>query len=717
MSTGKRDIRVAISADFLKAFSVIPRQQQGKVREFIDKFRAAPTSAGIHYEKIAGAQDPHLRSVRIDQTYRGIVFQPEAGNVYLLLWVDHHDEAYQWAANKLFRVHPETGALQVIQVEALSESAAAAGPPQKEKPGVFGKFRDRELVKLGIPDALLPAVRALQTEADLDGAAGKMPQEAYESLYMLAAGYSIEEVYREVESRRPPVPVDTGDIAAALDNPDSKRRFYVVEDALELQELLSAPLEQWRVFLHPSQRRIVEMQANGPMRLLGGAGTGKSVVAMHRAKWLAQTVFTNPNDRILFTTFTRNLAMDIRENMRKLCPVELLKRIEILNLDAWVGQFLQQNGYSYRVVFNQDIGPLWQNAMNMAPAELNLDPSFFRDEWENVIQEQGVATCDEYMAASRIGRGVRLNRIARKQVWPVFEEYRAQLNEHRFKELTDAVRDARLILENRGDILPYRAVVLDEAQDMGAEVFRLLRQIIPASRCEHGNDLFIVGDAHQRIYGRKVVLSRCGVEVRGRSRKLLVNYRTTDETRRWAVRLLEGRPIDDLDGGTDDQKGYKSLMHGPGPSVRAFPSFGSEVGFLADHLKRLADENVPQDTICVIARTNDLLAQYQGALAAKGIQLHRITRTASDDRSKPGVRLATMHRVKGLEFDYIIIAGVTEGIVPLRLASSDEGSVLAQEESETRERALLYVAATRARREVLVTCHGKPSEFLKLKPS
>ena len=443
-----------------------------------------------------------------------------------------------------------------------------------------------------MPEILLPLVQKIKTQEELDQLSAQLPQEAYEALFFLASGYSLEEVFREMEkpAEAPPA-IDTSDYAVALENPDSRRRFFVVEDDLELTAMLSAPLEKWRVFLHPSQRRLVERDWNGPVRVLGGAGAGKTVAAMHRAKWLAQQAFTGANERILFTTFTRNLAADIRENLLKICSEEAMRRIEVVNLDKWVSDFLHRYGYHYEIDYGARTASLWEQALNIAPGDLPLPTSFYREEWERVIQPQGVSSLDEYIKASRIGRGVQLNRSGRKAVWPVFEEYRVLLNERRLREGDDAMRDARLLLETKGDILPYRAIVVDEAQDMGTQAFRLLRQMLPGG--DRQNDLFIVGDAHQRIYRHKVVLGQCGVNIRGRSRKLKINYRTTEETRRWATNLLEGVSIDDLDAGLDDQGGYKSLLHGEAPIVRNFFSFREEIDFITKYFRQVESEGDP----------------------------------------------------------------------------------------------------------------------------
>jgi superfamily I DNA/RNA helicase len=522
------------------------------------------------------------------------------------------------------------------------------------------------------------------------------------------SGYSLDEVFREMEKPEEEVPVDQKDFVAALENDDSKRRFYVIDEAKDLAEVLNAPLDQWRIFLHPKQRRLVSMQANGPVRILGGAGTGKTVVAMHRVRYLAEEVFNKKEDRILFTTFTRNLATDIQENLRKLCSVDVLSRIDVVNLDAWVANFLRGQGYRHQVVFDEDENDAWNYALNQAPSELGLTPSFYRSEWEQVIQAQNITDADQYVKASRIGRGTKLRRDAKKRIWPVFQEYRAQLNEQGKKEYIDLLRDARGLIQSKGISLPYRALIVDEAQDMSAEAFRLLRAIVP----ETPNDLFIVGDAHQRIYRHRVALGQCGINIRGRGKKLKINYRTTEEIRRAAVSLLEGREIDDLDGGADQQKGYVSLTHGQPPVVRRFASFAEEIAFLKQHIEGLQQEGAPLESVCVVARTKHLLEGYISQLQVAGFDTYEIKRNAAEQRAKPGVRLATMHRVKGLEFEHVIVVAANRGILPLEITVDDAEDAVAKRNADTSERSLLYVALTRARRSAAITSYGLLSPFI-----
>ncbi len=271
--------------------------------------------------------------------------------------------------------------------------------------------------------------------------------------------------------------------------------------------------------------------------------------------------------------------------------------------------------------------------------------------------------------------------------------------------------DAYQLLAQKGQDLPYCAVVVDEAQDMGYQAFRLVRRIIPAESGK--NDIFIVGDGHQRIYRHKVVLGQCGVNIRGRSRKLRINYRTTEENRGWATSLLKGIPVDDLDGGADDQKGYKSLLHGENPVVLHFGTSREETDYIVSVLRKCEANDQDLTSICIVARTNSLLEQYRADLESADIETHIIHRNEAEKRSVPGVRLATMHRIKGLEFETVIIAAVNEGIVPLVAAVNDTDDPVVRKASENRERALLYVAATRAKREVVVCSFGAASRLLK----
>ena len=701
--------RLAMSSDFLEAYAFLPKPQQRKVRTLITQFTADPTSPGLNYERVQAADN--LRSLRIDRSYRAIVLKPDSGSVHLMLWADKHDEAYDWARRHHCRVNPETGALQVYEPQESSRAAGSVDVPADfaPQPGPFAVLRDRQLRRLGVPGAMLAEVRALDGEAALETIQKRLPLEAYEDLFYYLAGDSYEDLIRAREV--PDDEVDPDDIAKALERMESRGRFVVVENEMELEEVLNAPLEKWRVFLHPSQRRLVERRWNGPVRVLGGAGTGKTVVAMHRARWLARNL--PEGGRILFVTFTRNLAADIENNLRSICSPQEMRRIDVTNLDRWVHSFLRRQNYDFQIVYNRGQAPwkeVWQQALALGDAGLNLSDAFYEDELDQIVLAHGITTEAEYLRVSRRGRGTPLRRAQRARVWPVFEDYRLNLSLQGGKEMDDAYRAAAALLTDDRGGRGYAAAIVDEAQDMGTQAYRLLRALVP----EGPDDLFIVGDGHQRIYGRsRVVLGRCGIRIVGRSRKLRLNYRTTEETRSWAVRLLDGREIDDLDGGRDDHRGFKSLTHGPTPQMFVFDSSEQQSAFMVRWLRDLAERGESLRSTCIVARTRAERDTVKHAIQDAELPVVVLEKDLPDDTGGDAVRLATMHRVKGLEFDRVIMASVNEGLVPLPQVMRGRADDSAREWAETEERALVYVAATRARKELLVLSHGRASAFVR----
>ncbi len=690
-----------MSADFLAAFAKLPAKQQRGVRTMIARFERDSTASGLNYERIANAQDPNMRSLRIDKGYRAIILKPAEGNLHMLLWADKHDNAYIWATRHRCSINSETGALQVYEplpaAPPFMETAAAG------EPAIFGKLRHRQLVRMGVPADMAAEVLDIRDEAALESMAPRLPVEAYDALFLYMAGDSYEQIILDRET--PPESIDTTDFDAALTRDDSRSRFVTIDNDIELEAMFNAPLERWRVFLHPS-RQLVERHWNGPVRVLGGAGTGKTVVALHRARWLARKL--PEGERVLFTTFTRNLAADIENNLRTICTPEEMKRIEVTNLDRWVQRFLRGKRYRFRLVFDRD-RQSWRVALAKKPHDLPFSDVFYANEWEQVIQSNGVTTREEYLRIPRTGRGVRLTRAVRARIWPVFEEYRAQLAERGIMEVADCYRASATLLEQDRAGANFASVIVDEAQDMSASAWRLIRSIVPRGR----DDIFVVGDAHQRIYSRhRVVLGRCGIEIRGRGRKLRLNYRTTEQTRRWASGVLERRSIDDLDGGADDNNGIRSITHGPEPRIKHFDNRTSQATWLVAYLTQLMDRDEPLRSVCIVSRTRNERDAIQDELSDAEIPVEVLEADAPDSSSS-GVRLATMHRVKGLEFDRVVIASANEDTLPLPAAvNATEADSTERIAAETAERALLYVSATRAKKELTLLSFGTPSSFL-----
>lgn len=656
--------KVALAQDFLVNLATLTSSVQGKVLKWALRFQSDPTANGINYEPINGARDKNLKSVRIDQDWRGIVFKPTAGDVYVLMYVDHHDAAYKWAEGRRVAVNPTTGALQVFAVESLVEPALAqarqaAQPPAEPasaspdtlpsvRAPIFAALSDQELLSIGTPEALLPQIRSIHSETELDALQGYLPVEAYEGLFLIAAGDSVSDVLVSRETRVDRQ-IDTEDFATAIETPESQSRFVVVADEETLTAILNAPLAQWRVFLHPTQRKLAQGDRSGPVRVLGGAGTGKTVLAMHRAKWLAEQRAT-AEKKVFFTTFTRNLAADIEENLKTLCSPAVMHKIEVQNLDAWVHGFLRRHKYEHKIIYNRKQGEAaeaWQRALTLQDGSLAFPPGFYEEELERVVLAQGVSSRDEYRLAKRTGRGIVLTRGKRDAIWPVFEEYRAQLASRKLKEVDDAYRDAVFLLQDKPQA--YSSIIVDETQDFGPQALRLLRAMVPNSP----NDLFFVGDGHQRIYSRnRAAMSACGIDIRGRSKKLYLNYRTTEEIRRLAVATLEGCEVDDLDEGSDEVKRYKSLSHGPAPQTLDFQHLEDALDNLHSLLKTSLAEG---RSVCVIVPTKHDVNAVHGSLKTGKISA---TILGPDERDQPdskSVRIATMHRAKGLEFDEVVL--------------------------------------------------------------
>ncbi len=689
--------KIAMSDDFLRSFAAIPRDHQQAVLGFLAKFRHNPMATGINYEKLSDGATPNMHSVRMGDNYRGIVLKPDMGNVYCLLWVDRHDDAYEWARRHRVEIHPDLGSIQVFAVEEVqAEAEPQHTPPQTAgDTTLFAALKDREIRRLGVPADKLPLVRAVQGEAVLDSLEHVLPDEAFEALFMFAAGESYEKIVADLEA---PERIDTSDFGAALERDASKRHFVVLTDDSDVQALMAAPLERWRVFLHPSQRKLVERTWSGPVKVTGGAGTGKTVVAMHRAAYLARLYKDLPGKPIIFTTFTKTLADDIRQHVRQICTPQEYEKIQVVHLDQWAVGLLRRFGYKQDVLYDEEERcRLWQAAMAALPESVTLSRPFVRAEYERVVLPQGCETAEEYMRARRVGRGGQLSRAQRKAIWPVFAEYREQLRAADRCEPESAFHDTCSLIRRESAALGIRCMIVDEGQDISAAAFELIRTAVPVAE----NDLFIVGDAHQRIYRHRVVLGRVGIEVRGRSRTLRVNYRTTDEIRRWACAQLEGCTIDDLDGDMASWKGYRSLTHGSPPEILTSASVAEDIEHIRGILRQGAEDDIAYQQVCITARTNKELAGYADALQQQGIAQLKLDRDTADDQKIAGVRLATMHRIKGIEFSVVVLAGYRSPHAYAETFARDEDAGVT-EETETAERCLLHVAATRAREHVYI---------------
>lgn len=668
------DVKIIVSNDVIKGITRLPNAVQTKALEFMLKFQTDPRSPGINYERINAARDKNLRSVRIDQAYRGIIFQAPKENVFIWLHVDKHDDAYDWAVKHKMSINPVNGALTLTNLTFVEETVKKAVAPAPTQPNpIFEELSDRDLMALGVPEEMLPAVRTLRSEGDLDALQQELPVEAYEGLFLVLAGDTISSILGTRETRVDQ-DIDTEDYATAVERDESRSRFYVVEGENDLQEILSAPLEQWRVFLHPTQRRLATRHFSGPSRVLGGAGTGKTVLAMHRAKHLASTL-VGTTKKLLFSTFTTNLALDIEDGLKSICTDEQLRHIEIINLDALVYRLLKAKRYEHEIAFDFEAKcrQLWESVMVDFDPSLGVDRNYVREEFEQVVLAQGLTTRDDYREAPRKGRGVMLSRKKRDSLWEIFENYRLQLSAKGLKEPDDAYRDACTLLAGEGDT-HYAHAVVDETQDFGPQALKLIRALVPQGT----NDLLFVGDGHQRIYAKnRATMSSCGIDIRGRARKLYLNYRTTEEIRLEAISLLEGVEVDDLDGGSDEIVRYKSLLHGPKPDRIQGASMEAVHEGLVEFIRRALEEN--QDTkIGVMANTTRLRDQLASHIREAGYKVATVNHRERLSRKDAQIFAMTLHRAKGLEFDAV--------------------TVVVNKELNEDMRKLVYVGMTRAKR-------------------
>jgi len=712
--------RVSYDIGCMKSLKKLPDKVAVKFMEMMTRYMTDPSAKGLNLETVEGAKDSAIKSLRLDQGYRAIAF--EFGQDIMFVHVNEHDKAYRWAEGRRVKLDPDTNRIRVI--EQLDTEALNAPAPAER---LFAKISDKRLKALGIPEEELPAVRLIDNSETLEAAEERFDPLTYQVLYALAAGYTDDEVYAltgipsETETAAP-APKAELTFEKLIETEESRQTIFIPESEAELRRVFEEGLEGWRVFLHPDQRKNAYRDYNGPAMVRGGAGTGKTVVAMHRARYLADQIRKDParkGQRILVTTFTTSLAQDIEANLKTLCPDHLAEsppRIEVINLDRWVSQFLKRKNFERKVAYFQDtrerLDDIWREVLDDYPLPEGLSEAFVKSEWAQIVQAKGLTEQRDYLKASRAGRGTPLDRRKRLALWDIFTVYRARLVSVGLAEPDDAYREATILLAAEAPNLPYSAVIVDEAQDMGEQAFKLIRAIVPPSAAGDRNSIFIVGDAHQRIYARKASMSACGINVRGRSHKLRLNYRTTHEIRVWAVSILEGVSVDDLDEGTDNLRGYVSLFHGPAPALVACRSEAEELKGLTAWIKAQSDNKIKLDDIGVLCSKRADVERVRNALASAGVETVLLQAGHADDRSLPGVRITTMHRAKGLEFSAVAIPFMSAGGFPPAGVLKNAVDAADKADIVDQYRSLLHDAATRARKTLRISWSGQPTDLI-----
>lgn len=627
-------------------------------------------------------------TVRVSQDIRIVIHK--SGEDLLLAYVGHHDDAYRWAERKRLVPHERTGAMQFVEVPVVTATsdeivevvaeARALLPPQTLP---FASLTNDQLLDVGVPRDWLEPVRDT-AEDDMFELLEKLPAEAAEALLDHATGGSIEDHVA-------PVALPADDPFA---HPDALRRFRTIENVEELQAALDQPFAKWAVFLHPAQRALVEREWTGPARVSGSAGTGKTIVALHRAVHLARA---DDNARVLLTTFSKPLAGALAKKLDVLTEPspELRERVDVRALDQAAHELFTAHFGQPNLATSSQVRTAIADARRAGLGGA-LTPEFLFEEWSELVDAWNVTDADNYATIPRLGRRTRLGAQQREAAWSVFAFVRRRLEDR--KLVTWAELYARLTEHAVGGArLPYDYVVVDEAQDLSVAQVKFLAAIAR----ERGGALFLAGDIGQRIFHLPFSWARLGLDIRGRSHSLKVNYRTSHQIRVAADRLLPAS-ITDLDGIVEGRRGTVSVFDGPEPDVRIVQDIAAEraavAAFIADRLGEGADD----DEIGILVRGEGQLARARAALEAAGL----------DPRRESRVTVATMHGAKGLEFRAVAVMACDEDVLPDPVRLAGIGDMAELEAAFETERHLLYVACTRARDHLLVSAVAPGSEFL-----
>ena len=679
-----------IANTFADSLAKLTGQEQKSVKTTAFDLQLNPANPGMQFHRLDKSKDPNFWSVRVSRDIRLIVHRTETS--LLLCYVDHHDNAYKWAERRKLETHPKTGAAQLVEVrETVKEITipkyVEAGAPAK--PLLFAGVSDDALLRYGVPAEWLNDVRLVNEDSLLE-LADHLPSEAAEALLNLAVGAAPQVVSFVSEGADP------------FDHPDAQRRFRVMANVEELERALEYPWEKWTVFLHPAQRQSVEREYNGSARVSGSAGTGKTIVALHRAVFLART---NPDARVLLTTFSDTLANALSRLLRRLIHNEprLAERLEVHAMNA-IGQRLYELNFSCPNIASRAVilELLTEAAGEVDERKFSLH--FLMTEWEQVVDAWQLKTWEEYRDVMRLGRKTRLPESRRVVLWSVFERVRSEL------KARDLVTESEIFSRLASKLTktkrpPFEFTVIDEAQDVSVPQLRFLASL-GAGR---SNSLFFAGDLGQRIFQQPFSWKALGVDIRGRSRTLRINYRTSHQIRMQADRLL-GPELSDVDGNVDERRGTISVFNGAKPTIEVFGTLEEEIKTISEWLSERAEEGVKPHEVGIFVRSTAELERARAAVDCAALPYRVLDENV--ETASGYVSVSTMHLAKGLEFRAVVVMACDDEVIPLqeRIETVTDDTDL--EEVYNTERHLLYVACTRARDHLLVTSVDPASEFL-----
>ena len=679
-----------IADTFTDSLAKLTGNEQKAVKTTAFDLQINPSQPGLSFHKLEKVRDPNFWSVRVSRDIRIIVHRSQ--QILVLCYVDHHDDAYQWAERRKLETHPKTGAAQLVEVrervqEIIVPTYVVTEQSPSPNPPLFADIAESDLLGYGVPSEWLDDVKGVTEEDALLELAGHLPAEAQEALLVLATGGVPDRPLQKVEGADP------------FSHPDAQRRFRIMANAEELERALEFPWEKWTVFLHPTQRQVVERDYSGPFRVSGTAGTGKTVVAIHRTAFLARA---NAEARVLLTTFSDVLADALRTKLRRLLHNEprLMERVEVAAIET-VGERLYQAQIGIpKIATREQIHEI----LGSQAGENNFSLRFLLSEWESVVDAWQLDSWEDYRDIRRLGRRTRLPVERRSVLWTIFEQLKAEL---RVQGLVTRAEMFRLLTKNLDEHRnpPFDFVVVDEAQDISVAQLRFLA----ALGGDRPNNLFFAGDLGQRIFQTPFSWKALGVDIRGRSRTLKLNYRTSHQIRTQADRLL-GPEVTDVDGNVEDRRGAVSAFNGETPVIRLFDTEKEENEAVGMWLIERLDKGVGANEIGVIVRSEKELERAQNAVRDVGLSFQVLDEGTEMDNE--GVSISTMHLAKGLEFRSVVVMACDDEVLPLQERIETVGDDADLEEVYDTERHLLYVSCTRARDYLMVTGVQPASEFL-----
>ena len=701
-----------IADTFTDSLARLTGEEQKAVKTTAFDLQMDSSNPGLSFHKLEKARDRNFWSVRVSKDIRLIVHKTQ--NSLLLCYVGHHDKAYDWAERRRLETHPKTGAAQMVEIrETIQEIRIPKYVESVEpKTNLFLNVTDGELLGYGVPTDWIATVRSASEDSIL-GIVDHLPAEAAEALLELATGgkpraareapiLAMDELPAFLSDVAERVPGQAPVATESFEHPDAQRRFRTIDSPEELRRALEFPWDKWTVFLHPQQRALVERDQSGSARVSGSAGTGKTIVALHRAAYLAKQ---NPNGRVLLATFSEPLANALGIRLRRLISSEprLGDRIDVGAIPA-VGERLYRSLVGPLKLASQELVVRLMSESLARSGEAKFSLAFLMSEWDQVVDASQLSTWEGYRDIGRLGRKTRLNEDRRRMLWGIFDEVLKRLDNSglitqagMFAKLTTAVGKAKNP--------PYECAVVDEAQDISVSQLKFLA----ALGGNRPNALFFAGDLGQRIFQQPFSWKALGVDVRGRARTLRVNYRTSHQIRTQADRLLEGE-ISDVDGNSETRRDAISVFNGVPPVVQTYANSEAEIKAVGEWLAARAKESVVPHEIGIFVRSAEHVGRAKAAAEAAKLPFKVL------DERVEGVSgyaaIGPMHLAKGLEFRAVAVMACDDEVIPLQARIDQVGEDSDLKEVYDTERQLLYVACTRGRDFLLVTGVEPASEFL-----